>query len=138
MGLASAALLIGSSVAFHGAEWVLSASTLHPGRLTLLLLGAAVALCSSLGIEVLGHWRSGFRPESSSYAAMVYLAAALQLELVVTLVAMAFYTLARLAVGRLDGVRRVTFDSLGLLWHYSVCQGLLGLLLVHGFPRLIG
>jgi hypothetical protein len=31
---------------------------------------------------------------------------------------------------------RVVFDNLSLLWHYAVGQGLFGLLLVHGFPRI--
>jgi hypothetical protein len=25
-----------------------------------------------------------------------------------------------------------------LFWHYTAAQGLIGLLLVHGFPRMIG
>jgi cytochrome c oxidase subunit I+III len=51
---------------------------------------------------------------------------------------MALFVLARLAARRLDGIRRVTFDNTALLWYYSVVQGLFGLLLVHGFPRLVG
>jgi cytochrome c oxidase subunit I+III len=51
---------------------------------------------------------------------------------------MSGFLLARLFVGRIDAVRRVTFDNLALLWHYAVGQGLLGLLLLHGFPRLVG
>ena len=137
-GLASAALLVGSSIAVFGAGQALSFSPSKRGALTLLVVIAVVTVCASLGIEVLGHWRSGLRPDASGYAAMVYLAAALQLELVVALVVMALYALARLATGRLDGVRRVTFDSLALLWHYTAAQGLLGLLLVHGFPRVAG
>ncbi len=66
------------------------------------------------------------------------LGALLQLELVLPLMVMAGFVLARVLVGRLDRVRRVTFDNLALLWHYAVGQGLLGLLLLHGFPRLVG
>jgi len=33
--------------------------------------------------------------------------------------------------------RPVTFDNAMLLWHYTVAQGLVGILLVHGFPRLL-
>ena len=103
----------------------------------LLIVTAVAALSVSLAIETLAHWRSGLRPEASGYAAMVYLAAALQLELVVALLVIAFYTLARLMAGCLDHARRVSFESFALLLHYSVGQGLLGLLLVHGFPRLV-
>jgi cytochrome c oxidase subunit I+III len=136
--LASALLLVGSSSSVYGAQRLLSAPTLRRGRLMLLIVTAVAALSASLAIETLGHWRSGLRPEASGYAAMVYLAAALQLEFVVALVVIAFYTLARLIAGCLDHARRVSFESFALLLHYSVGQGLLGLLLVHGFPRLVG
>jgi hypothetical protein len=36
-----------------------------------------------------------------------------------------------------DNVRRVTFDNARLFWHYTVAQTLVGLVLVHGFPRLV-
>jgi len=51
---------------------------------------------------------------------------------------MGLFTLARHLAGKLDGRRRVTFDNYRLLYHYAVGQSLLGLLLVHGFPRMIG
>ena len=69
---------------------------------------------------------------------MTYMAAFLQLQLVAPLVVMAFFVLARLFAGRLDRTRRVTFDNMALLWLYAVGQGLFGLLLIHGFPRIIG
>jgi len=34
-------------------------------------------------------------------------------------------------------VRRVTFDNARLFWHYTVAQTLVGIVLVHGFPRLV-
>jgi len=116
----------------------LSVSPLRRRRLSLFLLLAIVTVCASLSVDALGHWRSGQRPDASGYTAMVYLAVVLQLELVVGLVVITLYTLARLAAGRLDRLRRATFDNLSLLWQYTVCQGLIGLLLVHGFPRFIG
>ena len=39
---------------------------------------------------------------------------------------------------QLDRQRRVTFDNAALLYYYAAAQGLFGLLLVHGFPRLLG
>jgi cytochrome c oxidase subunit I+III len=39
-------------------------------------------------------------------------------------VLMAGYTLARLAAGKLDAVRRATFDSTWLVWLYTALQGL--------------
>jgi cytochrome c oxidase subunit I+III len=32
----------------------------------------------------------------------------------------------------------VTLDNTMLFWHYTVLQGLAGLLIVHGFPRAVG
>jgi cytochrome c oxidase subunit I+III len=69
---------------------------------------------------------------------MVYMAAFLQAQLTLTALIMAGFAIARSLAGRLDRKRRVVFDNLGLLYHYTVGQGLLGLLLMHGFPRLAG
>ena len=60
------------------------------------------------------HWQAGLRPDASGYAALVYLASALQLQIVCAIVIMGAYVLARLAAGRLHHARRVTFDSLAL------------------------
>jgi cytochrome c oxidase subunit I+III len=57
---------------------------------------------------------------------------------VVVLAVMALYTLARSLAGRLDAVRRVTFDNTMLLWHYAVAQGIVGLALTYGFPLAVG
>jgi cytochrome c oxidase subunit I+III len=40
--------------------------------------------------------------------------------------------------GKLDPVRRVTFDNTAVYWHAIAVQGLIGLGVVHGFPRLLG
>jgi cytochrome c oxidase subunit I+III len=102
-----------------------------------LVVLATAAMIAALGLEIAAHWQSGLRPTASSYGAMVYMASFLQLELVLPLLVMTGFVQARWLAGRLDGIRRVTFDNLSLFWHYSVGQGLLGLLLVHGFPRLV-
>jgi cytochrome c oxidase subunit I+III len=51
---------------------------------------------------------------------------------------MGLYTIARWVAGRLDSVRRTTFDNTMLFWIYTTGQGLVGLLVVYGFPRLGG
>jgi cytochrome c oxidase subunit I+III len=56
---------------------------------------------------------------------------------VALLVIMAFYTLARAWNGLLDPERRMTFDSTRLIWHYAVAQGVLMILIVNVFPRLL-
>jgi cytochrome c oxidase subunit I+III len=136
--LISGALLLASSAAMFGAGRLLSDSFRRNAVFAALVVVAGTALCGSLAIEVAGHWRAGLHPQASGYAAMVYLASFLQFELVVALIVMALFLLARLVAGRLDGVRCVTFDNTALLWHYTVGQGALGLLLVHGFPRIAG
>ena len=136
--VASAALLVASGASVLAASRTLPASGRSGVVFALLVVLAATALCLSLVAEVYGHWLAGVRPTSSSYGAMVYMAAFLQLELVAALVVMSLFLLARLAARRLSGTRRVSFDNTALLWLYAVGQGLLGLLLVHGFPRLVG
>jgi cytochrome c oxidase subunit I+III len=61
---------------------------------------------------------------------------AVQGQLVAAAVIMGLYTIARSAAGVLTPMRRATFDNTMLLWHYTVGQGLLCLLVVHGFPRI--
>jgi cytochrome c oxidase subunit I+III len=50
---------------------------------------------------------------------------------------MACYTLARSLAGMLDGQRRLTMDNTMLFWTYVAAQGVVGLVLLHGFPRLL-
>jgi len=47
------------------------------------------------------------------------------------------FTIARYFAGRLDAERRVTYENTPLLNFYPVAPSFLGLLLIHGFPRLI-
>jgi cytochrome c oxidase subunit I+III len=102
---------------------------------TVMVASSAAALGGALYAEIAGHWEAGLRPDASGYAALVYLASVLQLQIVGAIVVLACVVLARLAAGRLDTFRRVTFESLSLLTYYAAGQGLLGLLVVHGFPR---
>ena len=97
---------------------------------------AVALLCGGLGVEVLSHWRAGLRPEADAHAALVYMTSFLQLQLVLALVVMTGFAVARCLAGLLSHRRRVVFDNAALLWHFTVAQGLFGLLLVHGFPRI--
>ena len=104
-----------------------------------MLIGlAGAALIGGLAVDVLAQWRTGIRPDADAHAAMVYMAAVLQFELTLALLVMAGFAIARSIARMLNRRRRVVYDNLGLLWHYTVLQGLFGLLLVHGFPRLAG
>jgi len=104
----------------------------------LLLLVAFPLMAGGLAVDLFGQWQTGLRPEEHSYGAVVYTVIGVQGVYVVALTLMAFYTIARSLAGMLDGVRRVTFDNTMLFWHYMTAQGLVGLAVIHFFPRLIG
>lgn len=137
--LLAGALLIASSGLMLFASRALNQPA-RPQRwlFPVLLLLALLSLICSLAIEILGQWQTGLRPAENSYAALTYLGAGLQGELVIALTVMALFTLARFFAGLLNTARRVTFDNTALLWHYTVGQGVFGLVLLHGFPRLVG
>ena len=136
--LASAALVVAAVAAFRFASRALP----EPGARNLLapvlIVVGAAALAGALGVETMGHWSSGLRPTASSYGALTYLATFLSGELVLAVIVMSLFTVARHATGRLDAVRRGSFENTALLLYYTAAQTLFGLLLVHGFPRLVG
>ena len=76
-------------------------------------------------------------PFRSAYGAAVYAVSADQALHAATLMIMAGYVLARAWTGRLSWERRASYDNTMLLWVYAACQGLLGLAVVHLFPRLL-
>jgi cytochrome c oxidase subunit I+III len=123
-----------AGVSTHCAARTLGRST--SGFIALALL-AMTALVAGLIAELVGHWLHGLRPEANAYGALVYLASALQLEIVAAIVVIGAYNIARLLAGRLNAERRVTFDVFLLLTYYTIGQGFLGLLLVHGFPSVV-
>jgi cytochrome c oxidase subunit I+III len=131
---AATLLLIAAGAMFAAAK---ALAVTRAGVASLVAL-SAVALVAALWLEIAGHWGSGLRPEASGYAALVYLASALQLQVVGAIAVLACVVLARVACGRLTTTRRVTFEALALLTYYAAGQGLLGLLVVHGFPRAVG
>ncbi len=136
--LASAALLVLSGGALFLAQRSLQRA--RPGHrvMAVSVLVGVLALCVSLGLDVWSQWQSGLRPQASGYAAMVYTAGFLQFEIVAAVLAMAGFLLARLYTGQVDARRRVVFDNVALLWGYAIGQGMFGLMLTHGFPRLVG
>jgi len=131
---AAMGLLAVSSASMYAAEGQLRRSRAGFGLMVVLAL---LTLTGALVLELVGHWRSDLRPDASGYAALVYLASVLQFQIVAAVVVVGCYVLVRLAAGRLNSERRVTFDTLMLLSHYANAQGALGVLLVHGFPRAV-
>ena len=104
--------------------------------LQLVLAVAVVLLCASIVVELRAHLATPLRPKQDAYGAAVYMVGALQAFFVATVACMGLYTLARSLCGMLSARRRQTFDNTLLFWYYTVAQGLAGLALVHGFPRL--
>ena len=88
--------------------------------------------------EIWTHYQAALRPDAHSYGAIVYMVSVVQGQCVAAAVAMGLFSAARHIAGKLDGVRRVTIENTALFWHYTVAQGVAGLLLVHLFPRLLG
>jgi cytochrome c oxidase subunit I+III len=133
--VSSAALLVAS-----GAALLLAAGSLGSRRSVFLvfILAGAVALVAAIAVDTSSQWVAGLRPDASGYAAIVYMADVLQVQIVAPVVLMAGFAIARFHTGRLDLARRAVFDNLALLWSYAIGQGLFGLLLTHGFPRLVG
>ena len=109
----------------------------HWGGIALPVI-AALLMIGAVGIEIWGHVQTGLLPHASSYGAMVYMAPVLAGQIGFAVVIMCLFAAARLATGQLDMRRRVTFDNAALLYYYAAGQGLFGLLLIHGFPRMLG
>ncbi|HZW11972.1 MAG TPA: cytochrome c oxidase subunit I [Noviherbaspirillum sp.] len=135
----AAALLLAASggcIAYAGRQ--LKVAERRQTRLQLALVLAIVLIAASVYVDWLGQSHTGLRPQASAYGATVYMVIGLQGFFAITVATMAGYTIARSLCGMLDARRRSTFDNTMLLWYYTVAQGLVGLALVHGFPRLTG
>ena len=132
--VASATLFAGSATAFLLADRTLKRQTTR-GFVLLAAFGVA-ALVAAVALEGFGHWTAGLRPAASAYGALVYMGTVLNAQLAAAIVLIAGFVLVRALTGRLDPVRRAAFDCLMLLSWYAAGQGLVGLVLVHGFPRV--
>jgi cytochrome c oxidase subunit I+III len=134
--LVSIILLILLAVIMRYAKWQLSSGASGEALALHWCLAAVLAL-AALAVEIYGHWEGELRPHSSGYGAMVYMSGVLQGQIVIAFVIMALFTAVKHIAGRIDHVRRATFDNVFLFGHYLIGQSLIGMLLVHGFPRLV-
>ena len=100
------------------------------------LIAAVVTLVAAVAVDVLAH--RGISPVASSYGAIVAFLLSLEGFFVAVAALMGLFALARRRAGLLDGERRAVFDNARLMVHYTVGQSLVGLALIHGFPRLAG
>ena len=89
-------------------------------------------------LDLRTHWETALSPSAHAYGAAVYGIIAFQILFVGTSLIMGLYTIARWLARKLDSVRRTTFDNTMLFWYYTVGQGVVGLLVVYCFPRLVG
>jgi cytochrome c oxidase subunit I+III len=104
-----------------------------------VVIGVALLLVTAASAaDLWAQWGSGLSPSAHAYGAAVYAILSLQIFFVLTTFVMGCYTIARWLAGKLDSVRRTTFDNTMLFWLYTTGQGLVGLLVVYGFPRLTG
>lgn len=103
----------------------------------LALLGAAVALGGAVTLEIITQVLAGLDPTASAYGAMVYMGAILGAQAAAAVIIMCLFAAARLATGKLHAHRRVTYQNAALFYYYTAAQVAVGLLLVHGFPRLV-
>jgi cytochrome c oxidase subunit I+III len=109
-----------------------------PGSVPVLIAVALLFVAAASALDLWAQWQSGLSPSAHAYGAAVYAIASLQIFFVLTTLIMGLYTIARWLAGKLDSVRRTTFDNTMLFWYYTVGQGLVGLMVVYGFPRLTG
>ncbi|GHA36082.1 cytochrome c oxidase subunit I [Devosia pacifica] len=136
--IGSALLFIGGSAVVFIAGKLLPKPRHMSLRVAGLLTLGAAALGGAVALEILGHMSTGLSPTASSYGAMVYMAPILTGQAAFATIIMCLFAVGRVITAQLDAKRRVTFDNAALLYYYTAGQGLFGLLLIHGFPRLIG
>jgi hypothetical protein len=96
---------------------------------------AIVLLAAGLGVDL--YAQRELSPSASSHNAAVGLLLLLEGFYVAAAIAMALFALARASAGLIDRARSAVLDNTMLFWHYTVAQSLIGLALVHGFPRLV-
>jgi cytochrome c oxidase subunit I+III len=137
--ISSAALYVGSAILIARASRLLRGEDRRSPRAVPILIGIALVLVGGASAaDLWSQWQTNLSPSAHAYGAAVYAIISLQIFFVMTSIIMGLYTIARWLTGKLDGIRRTTFDNTMLFWYYTVGQGLVGLLVVHGFPRLTG
>ena len=121
--------------------WLAGRLLPEPGKRRLLmpLLNglAPLFLAAAVALELYSHWQTGLTPTMNSYGAMVYMQSVINGQLALALIILGGFAVARYFAGKLDRERRVSFDNGALLYYYAAAQALVGLVLIHGFPRMV-
>ncbi|MFC6487891.1 cytochrome c oxidase subunit I [Nitratireductor sp. GCM10026969] len=133
---ASALLVVGGAASMFAGGRLLPAPGTRRVLAPVFIAIGAVCLASAVALEAWGHWTTGLRPTANAYGAMVYMASFLNLQVGLACVVLAGFAIARYVAGKLDNVRRLSFDNAALLYYYAAAQILLGLVVIHGFPRI--
>ncbi|MGZ5029176.1 MAG: hypothetical protein ACXV8I_01080 [Methylobacter sp.] len=103
----------------------------------LLVLLGALSSAFAVYLEIWCQWQTGLSPTKSSYGALVYIAGVLDGQLVFAVLIMSLFVIARHYTDKLDRVRFASLENTNLLIYYTAAQALIGLLVIHGFPRVI-
>ncbi|MGG5886615.1 cbb3-type cytochrome c oxidase subunit I [Falsiroseomonas sp. HC035] len=134
-GLAALGFYVTAAVAVSAAGRMLGGTSPWPHRI--LLLAGLALLAGGLLADGWSLWQGVIHPTVHAYGAASWGMYVWQAAHVLIALLMGGYTLARSLAGMLDGERRLTMDNTRLFWLYTVGQGLVGLALLHGFPRLL-
>ncbi|MEE1610061.1 cbb3-type cytochrome c oxidase subunit I [Microvirga sp. CF3016] len=136
--MAGALYIVSAALIAYASRTLRGDDRRSPRSVPVLIAAALLFVAGASAADLWVQWRSGLSPSAHAYGAAVYAIVSLQIFFVLTTLVMGLYTIARWLAGRLDSVRRTTFDNTMLFWYYTVGQGLVGLAVVHGFPRLTG
>jgi cytochrome c oxidase subunit I+III len=134
-GLLALGLYAAGALALWGAARALGQRSRRVVRGALLL--ASLLFAAGAAADGWALWQGGVRPTTHAYGAACWTLFAWQGFHVAVALLMSLYTLARSLAGKLDGQRRLTMDNTLLFWGYTAGQGMVGLALMHGFPRLL-
>lgn len=134
--LVTATLAIASALMLRQGMRLLPPPGHRNGKSVLLFGSSVLVLVLAVVLEIFAHYQTGLRPGQNSYGAMVYMGSVINGQVAFTTMIMIGFCVARYLRGMLDKVRRVTIENAAILLYYTVAQLLLGLLLVHGFPRI--
>lgn len=139
--LSSSAISAGLFIISAAFYWLSKRALPKPGSRNvsnpLCVLIGATALTLAVANEIYTQWQVGLNPTDNSYSAMVYMGSILTGQLAFAIVIMTLFVVARMITGKLDRIRFASLENTQLLAYYTVVQGLLGLLLIHGFPRMV-
>ncbi|WP_114942925.1 cbb3-type cytochrome c oxidase subunit I [Microvirga calopogonii] len=136
--IAAALLIVSAALIAYASRSLRGDDRRSPRSVPILIAMALLCVGGASATDLWAQWQAGLRPSVHAYGAAVYAIVSLQIFFVLTTLIMGLYTIARWLAGRLDSVRRTTFDNTMLFWFYTVGQGLVGLAVVHGFPCLTG